>query len=86
MKNWDKEKVLQWIQKRDHNILKDDDLEKFNKARITGRAFLVSSAKFFNTMCGLTPRASLALQGLVGEVKDGSKFRGRTIPLAFLEK
>jgi hypothetical protein len=70
MEAWDKEKVLQWIQQRSHNILKDDNLEKFNKADITGSAFLLSSFEFFKS-CALSPGASLVLAGLVDEVKGG---------------
>ena len=70
METWDKEKVLQWIQQRSRNILKDDNLEKFNKADITGSAFLLSSFEFFKS-CALSPGASLVLASLVDEVKGG---------------
>jgi hypothetical protein len=70
METWDKKMVLQWIQQKNHNILKDDNLEKFNKARITGDAFLLSSFEFFKG-CALSPEASLVLASLVDEVKGG---------------
>jgi len=70
MKAWDEEKVLRWIQQRDRNILKGDNLDNFNKADITGSAFLLSSFEFFKG-CGLSRGASLVLNGLVNEVKEG---------------
>src|SRR3954453_19915319 len=77
MKTWDTEKVLRWIQQRDPNILEDDDLDNFKKARIAGRAFLLSSFEFFNKHCGLSPGASVALYSLVDEIREG-KFIPRT--------
>jgi hypothetical protein len=74
MKTWDREKVLRWIQQRAPEILIDGDLKKFNKSGITGRAFSVSSFNFFEKSCGLSPRASLALEDLVGEIKEGKFF------------
>ena len=71
MNTWDKKKVLRWIQQRNRNILEDDDLDNFNKAAITGRAFLDASVEFFNKFCGLSPGASLGLVSLVNEVKEG---------------
>jgi hypothetical protein len=72
METADKKKVLQWIEQRDRNILEnvDGDLEKFNKAGITGRAFLLSNFKFFKS-CALSPGASLVLSSLVDEVRGG---------------
>jgi hypothetical protein len=43
METWDEKKVLRWIQQREPNLLKVDNLETFNKADITGSAFLLSS-------------------------------------------
>jgi hypothetical protein len=43
METWDEKKVLRWIQQREPNLLKGDKLETFNKADITGSAFLLSS-------------------------------------------
>ena len=60
METWNEEKMLRWIQQRNRNILKGDDLENFNKAGITGRAFLLSSFEFFKS-CALSSGASLAL-------------------------
>jgi len=77
MRQWNKEKVLRWIQKRDENILQDDDLEKFNKAHIAGRAFIAGDAKFYEK-CGLPPGVGLALEVLADEVRKGGKFIPRT--------
>src|SRR5438270_8150293 len=70
MEAWNKEKVLRWIRQREPNILEGDNLENFNKADITGSAFLLSSFEFFKS-CALSPGASLVLAGLVDEVKEG---------------
>jgi hypothetical protein len=78
VETWDKKKVLRWIQKRKSNILEDDDLDNFDKARIDGPAFLDSSLKIFNENCSLSTGASLGLMRLVNEVKEQSKFIPRT--------
>jgi hypothetical protein len=70
METWGKKKVLRWIRKRARKVLKGDNLEKFDKADITGSAFLLSSFEFFKS-CALSPGASLVLAGLVDEVKGG---------------
>jgi hypothetical protein len=70
MEAWSKKRVLRWVRKRSHNILKGDDLEKFNNANVTGRAFLFSSFEFFKS-CALSPGVCLVLAGLVDEVKGG---------------
>jgi hypothetical protein len=70
MKAWDEEKVLRWIQQRDRNILKDNNLNNFKQAGIHGRAFLAFSVDLFKS-CGLSLACSVALQDLVDEVKEG---------------
>src|SRR4051812_25733505 len=70
VETWDVKRVLQWIQKRKRNILEDDDVDNFKRARITGSAFLLSSFEFFKS-CALSPGASLVLADLVNEVKVG---------------
>jgi hypothetical protein len=76
METSEKEKVLRWIQRREPNLLKDGDLKNFNEANFTGSAFLLSSCEFFRG-CKLSPGASLVLDSLVNEVKEG-KFIPRT--------
>jgi hypothetical protein len=73
MKTWDTEKVLRWIQQRNSNILTGDNLEKFNRAYIRGRAFLASDVEFYRT-CGLPLGAGLILKALADEVKERGKF------------
>jgi hypothetical protein len=63
-------KVLDWIQEKEPDLLEDDDLKSFKKARIGGRAFLHSSREFFQSFCGLSPGASLALESLANEAKE----------------
>jgi hypothetical protein len=77
MQAWDREEVLRWIQQRNSNILRDDELENFNKANIMGMAFLDSDVKFYCKTCGLSPGVGLALKHLVDEVMEG-KFIPRT--------
>ena len=67
---WNRKRVLDWIQEREPELLEDDDLKSFKKARIGGRAFLHSNREFFQTFCGLSPGASLALESLANEVKE----------------
>ena len=72
MQTWNTEKVLRWIQQRDPNILKGDNLEKFNNEYIMGTAFLASDVEFYQTR-GLPRGVGLALKDLADEVKE-SKF------------
>jgi len=74
MKSWGWEKVLQWVQQREPDLLKDDNLDNFKKADMMGRAFLLASAEFYVKYCSLTPDVSLELEGLMLEVKEGCKF------------
>jgi hypothetical protein len=67
MKSWNVKEVLQWIQQRDPSILKGDDVDKFKKARIIGRAFLAFDIECFKS-CGLPPAP---LKDLADEVKEG---------------
>jgi len=73
MKTWDREKVLRWIEQRDPNLLKDDDLESFKKADIIGRVFLVYDAALFQSD-GVSRGRSKVLEDLVKEVNERSKF------------
>jgi hypothetical protein len=76
MQIWDEEKVLRWIQQRDQNLLKGDNLENFNKECINGRAFLEADVDFYRA-CGLPRGIGLALKSLADEIKEG-KFIPRT--------
>ena len=70
MQTWNMEKVLRWIQQRDPNILEEDDLNNFRKARIAGRAFLAFSVEDFKA-CDLPLAVAVALNDLADEVKEG---------------
>jgi hypothetical protein len=74
MKTWNVEKVLQWIQQSHPNILEGDDVDKFKKARITGRTFLAFDVEFFKG-CGLL---LAPLRDLADEVNEEGKFIPRT--------
>jgi hypothetical protein len=78
MRAWDKEKVLQWIQKKHPNILKGGHLEQFKEICIDGDAFLLSSLEFFHTTYNLPLTVAVALKDLMDEVKEGGKFIPRT--------
>jgi hypothetical protein len=78
MKTWNAKTVLEWVQQRDKNLLLGDELDKFEKARMIGRAFLASDERFFSQRCGLSPGTGQALQDLVDEVKGEGKFIPRT--------
>jgi hypothetical protein len=73
IKTWDTENVLRWIQQRNRNILKGDNLEKFNKAYIIGSAFLDADVNFYHETYDLPAGVSLALKKLADEVKRAGK-------------
>ena len=70
MEIWDEEKVLRWIQQRNRNILKGNNLENFKKECIMGTAFLASDVEFYQTY-GLPRGVGLALKNLADQVKEG---------------
>ena len=72
MKSWDTETVLRWIRQRDPNILEENDIDNFKKARITGRTFLAFNNEFFKSW-GL-------LLGPLQDLVDEVKYQGRFIP------
>ena len=70
MMTWDEEDVLQWVQERNCNILKDNEVDNFKRARFTGYAFLLANLEYF-LESGLSRGASLILNSLVNEFKKG---------------
>jgi 5-methylcytosine-specific restriction endonuclease McrBC GTP-binding regulatory subunit McrB len=76
MKTWNRNKVLWWIQHRDMELLEDNDLVNFQKARIRGSGFLDFDVELFRS-CGLSAGAAVELKRLVDEVKK-SKFIPQT--------
>jgi hypothetical protein len=77
MKSWDTEKVLRWIEQRDSNILEENDIDNFKKARIAGRGFLAYSVEDFQNF-GLSLTVATALWDLAGEIRYPGKFIPRT--------
>ena len=73
MKTWDTDMVLRWICQQYPDLLKGDDLNSFRQADINGRDFVVSDAALFQSY-GVSRGHSLALEDLVKEVKEWSKF------------
>jgi hypothetical protein len=78
MEDWDHEQVLEWIQQRNRNILKGDNLKKFKDVCIIGSLFLDSDVDFYTQNCHLPLGIGLALEKLVDEVKKEGKFIPRT--------
>jgi|SRR5271155_293091 len=74
MGTWNKKKVLRWIQQTNPDLLEDDDLDNFKKARVSGIVFLHSSYKLFYEDCYLSVGASVELVELVNQVKEGGEF------------
>jgi len=73
VKKWDVGKLLEWIQQQEPNVLPNDKVENFKKARIAGRAFLTQAgnANFFREEFSLSIGDSLALADLAKEIKEG---------------
>ena len=76
VKEWDKDELLKWIQQKRPKLLTDDDVEKFKRAKISGRFFLTLASKmdFFKSECHLPvgPSGELAyLAREIGGVKQG---------------
>jgi hypothetical protein len=70
MHTWDGEKLLQWIQQRSPTLLQDDDLKKFQKAKINGTILLGMTREELKE-CGLSITVSAGLKYLADEVKEG---------------
>jgi len=50
MKTWEKEAVLEWIQRKKPKLLKGNNLKIFNETDFSGDAFLLSSCEFFRNL------------------------------------
>jgi hypothetical protein len=70
IKEWNEDKLLEWIQQRRPNQFKDDDLKKLKEARISGPAFLIYAGdeQFFEERCNLSIGTSVMLANLAGEI------------------
>jgi len=71
MEIWNKNKLLQWIQQKEPELLKDENLEKFKAAHISGKAFLkyAGDVQFFKKACNLPIGTSSDLADLANETK-----------------
>jgi len=69
VKEWNEDKLLDWINKKLPKPLKDDTIKKFKKAEISGRAFLTlaGNVEFFKNEFNLPIGPSLALADLARE-------------------
>src|SRR5271156_5014223 len=74
IRNWDPEKLLQWINQRHPNILAGNDLKNFKKQKFYGIAFVsiprVENFEKYNLSYGV----STLLMNLVDEVNKAGKF------------
>jgi hypothetical protein len=71
VEDWNKDRLLKFIQqKRPHILEDDDDLENFKKAKISGKFFLTLAGKteFFEEKCHLPVGISGELAEVVKEI------------------
>jgi hypothetical protein len=73
IENWDKDKLLEWIQQELPGLLTGDDLEKFKAASIRGRVFVKYGCDtgFFKNECNLPVGISYELADLAREIAEG---------------
>jgi hypothetical protein len=73
IEKWDEDDLLKWIQERQPNLLKGDDLKKLKEARISGPVFLIyaGDVKFFEKGCNLPLGTSVMLANLARETVGG---------------
>jgi hypothetical protein len=71
MEIWDTHELLQWIQEKKSKLLKDENLEKFKAACISGNTFLkyAGDVQFFRIECNLPIGISSDLADLANETK-----------------
>jgi hypothetical protein len=72
IKGWNVAKLLEWIKQKKPDLLRDEDIEKFETERISGRTFLkyAGNTDFFRNDCHLPPRTSSDLADLAKELAD----------------
>ncbi|KAN0069950.1 hypothetical protein V8E54_012256 [Elaphomyces granulatus] len=75
VKEWNKDKLLKWIQQERPKLLDDDDDEKFEAAKISGDVFLTLAGDvgFFRSQCNLPPGPSKGLANLAEEMNAVNK-------------
>jgi hypothetical protein len=85
IKKWDGDKLLEWIQQRQPNLLEGDDLKKLKAARISGPVFLIAGdAKFFKNECNLPIGTSVMLANLAREITGGENASIKSKLLSFI--
>ena len=70
IKEWNKDKLLEWIQRKRPGLLEDDNLETFKKAFIRGNVFVKYGCDvgFFKNGCNLPIGISYELVDLAIEI------------------
>ena len=70
VKEWNKDKLLRWIQLKQPGLLEGDNLEKFRTAFIRGRVFVkhAGNVNFFEKKCKLPIGISDELADLAKEI------------------
>jgi hypothetical protein len=75
MKDWDQDKLLQWIHRKKPKLLSNGNLEKFIAAEILGEGFLWAAGdRTFFMDAGLSVGTSQELSILSYGVKEGGGF------------
>jgi hypothetical protein len=75
VKEWNKDKLLKWIQQERPKLLDDDDVEKFEAAKISGDVFLTLAGDVdsFKSQCNLPFGPSKGLANLAEEMNAVNK-------------
>ena len=70
IKDWNVDKLLEWIKQKKPDLLRDEDLEKLKTERISGQAFLkyAGNTDFFQNNCHLPAGTSSDLADLAKEL------------------
>jgi hypothetical protein len=73
VKEWNRDKLLEWIQRKRPGLLEDDNLETFKNAFICGNVFVKHGCDvgFFRNGCNLPIGISHKLMDLVVEITGG---------------
>jgi hypothetical protein len=72
IKGWNVDTLLEWIKDNKQDLLRDEDIEKFKTARISGQTLLKNAGNtdFFENNCRLPPGTSSDLADLAKELAD----------------
>jgi hypothetical protein len=70
VKQWNVDKLINWLQGQEPKVLPDDKVENFKKTNFAGRAFLAKAgnAEFFEEKLGLLMGDSVAVAELALEI------------------